>query len=126
MRNTLILMVLISIGLATPVLADGRHGDQRYSSDHRQDKRDHRAYANHDRNQKYDHFQKRMKTLRKELRQERRENRRLERRDIRRSQRVARYYDYRRPYRAPIVVAPRRDFRPLLSPSIVVRIPLNW
>ncbi len=138
MRNTLILLILVSIGLTSPALAKGRDGERHNKSDHRQVERvqkDQRHYARHDRQDgRYGKFQKKMKHLRKELRHERRDNRsmerRLDRRDTRYSRRhyrkVARNYGYRRHYPAPVVVAPRRSFLSVLAPSLFVRIPLNW
>lgn len=131
MKNLMILLVLISIGLTTPVLADGRHGEERYNSNHRRVEQSSHNYARHDRSEKYDRFQKRMKHLRKDLRHE---NRRLERRDVRRSQRIADrrhagrvHRSYRPWYRsAPVVVAPRHRAHAVFFPSITVRIPLNW
>ena len=137
MRNILILLVLVSIGLTTPALAKARDGERYSKSDHRKvervqrKQRDHRDYAKHDRQGKrYGHFQKRMKNLRKELRHERRDirrmERRLDRRDARHSRRVAKDYGHRRHYSAPVVVAPRHSLLSLFGPSVVVRIPLNW
>lgn len=131
MRNTLILMVLISMALATPALADGRHGERYERSDHRRVEREYRNYARHDRGENYGHFQKRMKHLRKDLKHEQRENRRLERKNTRQRQRIAdhRYarHDRHNGWRpAPVVVVPRRAYRPLFFPQIVVRIPINW
>ena len=138
MRNTLILLVLVSIGLTTPALAKSHDGERYSKSNHRQVERvprDQRNYAKHDRQGKrYGHFQKRMKNLRKELRHDRRDNRRVERRldrrhdrrDARHSRRVVRNYGHRRQYSAPVVVAPRRSLFSLFGPSVVVRIPLNW
>ena len=130
MRNALILLVLVSIGLTTPALAGDRHGEQRQRSDQIRVERveqDQRNYARHDRrDERYGHFQKRMKKLRRELRHERRENRRLERRDAHRTRQAARYYGQRRHHHAPVVVAPRRPLFPLFFPGITVRIPLNW
>jgi hypothetical protein len=134
MRNTLILLVLVSIGLTAPALAKDHNGGWSNKSDHNRVERgeqNHKQYAKHDRNdQKYGHFQKRMKNLRKELRHERRDNRRLERhldrRDNRYYRQVARNYDHRHQYRAPLVVAPRHTRLPYLLPGITVRIPLIW
>jgi hypothetical protein len=134
MRNTLILLILVSIGLTTPGLAKSHDGDRHNKSNHRQVERvqkDQRHYAKHDRqDNRYGKFQKRMKHLRKELRHERRDNRkmerRLDRRDRRHSRKVVRNYGHRRHYPAPVVVAHRRSFLSMVSPSLVVRIPLNW
>ena len=130
MRNILILLILVSIGLTTPALAKKSEGErQNKSSVHQRGVntyQGHREYAKHDRGQKYDHFQKKMKKLRKNLRHERRDDRRQVRHDVRRARKIARYYDNHRPYRAPVVVAPRRSIGSLISPSLVLRIPLNW
>ncbi len=127
MRNTLILVVLISLGLAVPAFADSRRAEHHDHSDYRRIEWNESGYARHDRGKKYGHFQKRMKKLRKELRHERRENRRLERR----VQRIADRRADRRAYRhrdrhAPVVIAARRPYRPVYFPSIVVRFPLYW
>ena len=140
MRNTLILLILISIGLTSPALAKNHDQERSYNSgknrvekhdksDHRRfDKgnQNHRNYAKHDRGDKYGHFQKKMKKLRKELRHERRYNRRHLRKDVRHSRKIARYYDNHQHRSAPVVVAPRRHLGSILSPSLVLRIPLNW
>ena len=130
MRNTLILLILVSIGLTSPALAKNHNGERSGKSDQRRIERveqDHRHYAKHDRRDgKYGHFQKRMKKLRKELRHQRRDNRRIERRDERRYKRIRKYYGHRQQHRTPVVVAPRRSVSQLFFPNIVVRIPLNW
>ena len=133
MRNTMILLVLISLGLVAPALADGRKGgwDQGWEQTRApRVEREHRARAHHDRGDNYGHFRQRMRDLRKELRHERRENRRLERRIDRREIRHHRRdhrRDYRRHYRpTPVVVVPRPAHRAVIFPQLVVRIPLNW
>jgi len=134
MRNTLILLALVSIGLTTPVLARDFDGGRHGKSDQRRvelGQWGQRNYARHDRQDgRYGHFQKRMKNLRKELRHERRTNRRMERRmerrDIRQFKQVARYYDYHPQHYAPVAVAPRRSLLPLLIPGIDLIIPLRW
>ena len=136
MRNTLILLILVSIGLTAPALAKNHNGERSDRNDYRKfgkieknyrNTQGHRKYAKHDRHDgKYGHFQKRMKKLRKELRHERRDNRRHVRRDIRRTRKMAGHYDNHQYRRAPVVVAPRRYARSIFSPSLVLRIPLNW
>lgn len=136
MRNTLILLVLVSIGLATPALAKGHEEDRSNHSEHRSGKmikKTSSGFAHHDRGPKYDHFRNKMNNLRKELRHERRvdrreirHDRREDRREIRHDRRVARYYGPRRGYSAPVVVASRRATLPLFGPQITLRIPLNW
>ncbi len=123
MRKTLILLILISFGLVTSALADGRHNERHDRRDQWRVERNYSSNVRHDRGERYGHFQQKMKRLRMELRHERRENRRLERR----VQRIADRRHSRRWSRpAPVVIASPRPFRPLFFPRIVVHIPLIW
>lgn len=146
MRKSLILLILVSIGLTAPALAKSHSGERSDRNEYKRSEnvekgyrndQSHRKYAKHDRQDrkyakhdrrdgKYGHFQKRMKKLRKELRHERRDNRRHVNRDIRRTRKMAGYYDNHQYRRAPVVVAPRRYANSIFSPSLVLRIPLNW
>lgn len=133
MKNTMILLILISIGLTTPALAMEHDGAQHHRTDHRrveQAERNQHIYARHDRrDEKYGNFQKRMKDLRKQLHHERRDNRRLERHGTRQIKRIA--YDsdhrqFRQQYRVPVVLIPRPAVPRPFFPSVVLRIPLIW
>ncbi len=130
MRKSLILMILVSMALAAPAMADGWRGDSRDKAPRVERKEQMRAH--HDRDANYGRFQKRMQHLRKELRHERRENRRYERQERRHRERVAWRHERRHEQRhvrhlpAPWVVAPRRAVLPLLFPQVVVHIPLGW
>ncbi|WP_020674497.1 hypothetical protein [Geopsychrobacter electrodiphilus] len=139
MRNLLFLLILVSIGLTTPALADGRRGDRQ----HNEQRVEHNAreYARHDRGTRHGQFQQRMNHLRRDLRQERRVNRRLVRRvvrrDLRQERRVNRRlerrvvrrelrherHDWRRPL--PVVTY-HQAYRPRIFSNLVVRIPLFW
>lgn len=130
MRNSWILLMLISIGLTTPVLAKGSDGGWQSKPDQRhpaQVQQDQRTYARHHRQDgSYGHFQRRMKNLRQELRHERRDNRRLQRRAERHFRQSARRNGYRQQYYVPVAVSPRRSQLSLLIPGIEVIIPLRW
>ena len=130
MKNTLILLILVSIGLTTPALGKEHDGEQRHRKDYRrveQVDRNQGNYARHDRrDERYGNFQKRMKDLRKKLHRGRHDNRRLERPGSRRIRRMGHDSDRRYQYRAPVVLIPRRAVSPPFSPSLVLRIPLIW